>query len=922
MERAERLKSYLDLITRHRDGGMETIAPASIEEVIAAAPLPEFELATEEEGTGAAGESDPIIENAVENANSALDKVKSDAAAAEFTPPELDAAEAIILFRERPALDVIKGDFQTTHDLWSDINEGAVHERLKAAIPSVGRIGLPRQNSIPYAGTGFVVGKGLLMTNRHVAEIFARGLGTTITYHSGNADVDFLRERELKEREELAVLGVRMIHPYWDMALLEIEGLPERAPLKLSLADVGTLAGRRVAVIGYPAYDPVRNDVSQQNQMFSKVYGVKRLQPGMLQGRVDTGSFKKIVSAGAHDCSTLGGNSGSAVIDFETGEVLGVHFGGRFEEMNYFVPAFELARDGRVSDAGVTFASDPVRGTPPWNRYWTEMPNASPDAGVARPDHPAPPAALAAVPSGMQGGVSLTVPLTIMITLGSGHSTAGQEGASESVTTQEALREPWRESNYAGRKGYDPSFLPGHTVLMPRAANPARIAPLLDGSDTLHYGNFSVQMDRSRRLAFLTACNVTGEQPLRRPEPGRDYTRKGLSGLGENSLEKWFADPRIAPEFQLSDRFFTQDDKAFDKGHIVRRDDVAWGASYDALRLANGDTYHVTNCSPQVAQFNQSSRGTDNWGDLENAVLSQAAQERYCLFAGPILDASDDIFVGKAEDGSVLRVRIPRSYWKVVVATLDDGLATYAFVLDQDLTDVELEFAVPDEFRRRLTSISALELRTGLVFPDEIRAADRFHYDGIGFAFRAGIEPVPELGGGDDPDTSPNSGDDEAAAIEAETPEFVPDDTEPPNAFRLSKALEKLRATVNSLAPNRSKLSDGWIGDAAHRSRSSDHNPWVRESAMGIVTAIDVTHDPAGGCDAGRLAESLRAAKDARVKYIIWNRRIANRDAMDGAAAWDWRPYGGRNPHDRHVHISVRPEQTHHDGSAAWTVQV
>ncbi|WP_204320280.1 DNA/RNA non-specific endonuclease, partial [Proteus vulgaris] len=83
---------------------------------------------------------------------------------------------------------------------------------------------------------------------------------------------------------------------------------------------------------------------------------------------------------------------------------------------------------------------------------------------------------------------------------------------------------------------------------------------------------------------------------------------------------------------------------------------------------ANGDTYHITNCSPQIAQFNQSQRGKDNWGDLENLVLGEAASERYCLFAGPILDPSDEIFTGKGDDGSVLRLRIPGAFWKVVVA--------------------------------------------------------------------------------------------------------------------------------------------------------------------------------------------------------------------------------------------------------------
>jgi hypothetical protein len=66
-------------------------------------------------------------------------------------------------------------------------------------------------------------------------------------------------------------------------------------------------------------------------------------------------------------------------------------------------------------------------------------------------------------------------------------------------------------------------------------------------------------------------------------------------------------------------------------------------------------------------------------------------------------------------------------------------------------------------------------------------------------------------------------------------------------AWRPAKSLIQLRDQINQIAPNRSKASDGTIGDAAHASRASDHNPWVREGDAGVVTAIDITHDPDDG---------------------------------------------------------------------------
>ena len=69
-------------------------------------------------------------------------------------------------------------------------------------------------------------------------------------------------------------------------------------------------------------------------------------------------SFDRQVQAITHDCSTLGGNSGSAVIDLATGHVIGLHFAGAYLKANYAVASFDLAADKRVVDAGVNFANE------------------------------------------------------------------------------------------------------------------------------------------------------------------------------------------------------------------------------------------------------------------------------------------------------------------------------------------------------------------------------------------------------------------------------------------------------------------------------------------------------------------------------------------------------------------------------------
>lgn len=126
-------------------------------------------------------------------------------------------------------------------------------------------------------------------------------------------------------------------------------------------------------------------------------------------------------------------------------------------------------------------------------------------------------------------------------------------------------------------------------------------------------------------------------------------------------------------------------------------------------------------------------------------------------------------------------------------------------------------------------------------------------------------------------------------------------------AWRVARSLDVLLGQINKAYPRRSTRSDGSIGDAAHASRKSDHNPWVKfpGSSIGIVTARDFTHDPDDGFDAHEFAEHLRKARDPRIKYVISNRRIFA--GNDGPRPWVWRPYKGPNPHTKHIHVSVRP---------------
>ncbi|MGI8308403.1 hypothetical protein [Saccharopolyspora hattusasensis] len=86
--------------------------------------------------------------------------------------------------------------------------------------------------------------------------------------------------------------------------------------------------------------------------------------------------------------------------------------------------------------------------------------------------------------------------------------------------------------------------------------------------------------------------------------------------------------------------------------------------------------------------------------------------------------------------------------------------------------------------------------------------------------------------------------------------------------WRVARSLETLRQQFNTAFPQRSKESDGGIGDTNHQNRTSDHNPWVGPAADGLmlVTARDFTHDPDVGMDIDRLTDELAASRDNRIK--------------------------------------------------------
>lgn len=141
----------------------------------------------------------------------------------------------------------------------------------------------------------------------------------------------------------------------------------------------------------------------------------------------------------------------------------------------------------------------------------------------------------------------------------------------------------------------------------------------------------------------------------------------------------------------------------------------------------------------------------------------------------------------------------------------------------------------------------------------------------------------------------------------------------------LVPCLVALRTEFNFLAPARDRASDGSIGDSAHASSSSDHNPdetaktpYEDADSRNEVHAIDVDADlRKSGWTMAKAVEVIvtrhRIGADDRLQNVIYNRRIWSR-------SWGWtaRTYTGSNPHDKHAHFSSRYTTPQENDTRSW----
>jgi glutamyl endopeptidase len=360
---------YLDLLSR--SGGATALENAgsnsgSVPDKRELLDRLQAEIAYVQRKTGVA--ADPhLVETLMSQADEGLSRLLGDGSDARLGPAEVSGLEAVIRTDgSRPVLFVEDDFTDVTAPSAGDYAAGLsrLEDAVRQVCRSVGRVDDPSA-PIGYQGTAWMLAEGLVATNFHVLEAIAPGgerrdgrfegrLKAGVAVHFGHEVGNPWPERRFPVRRVVSV-GRAGAAEYaqpnglnfdgLDLAILELEpvaGHPFPAPNRVARGDDSATrgglasAGRGIYLVGYPG-----NEHSTTPDLFASLFaGVKsfkRLAPGRIMagpGEVPRDPCDWILT---HDASTLGGNSGSALVDYDAdGRVLlGLHFAGLHERQNW-----------------------------------------------------------------------------------------------------------------------------------------------------------------------------------------------------------------------------------------------------------------------------------------------------------------------------------------------------------------------------------------------------------------------------------------------------------------------------------------------------------------------------------------------------------------------------------------------------------
>lgn len=366
--------------------------------------------------------------------------------------------EAVILDFLRPCLIVKDNSYSLPDsDIWKARLE-PYRKTIERRLPSVGRIEFKFHPRLKWGGTGWLIAENIIITNRHVASLFAEKSGNSVIISTNSLGITILPSIDFNEEFQSTSTPLQV--GVEDVLYLADNGMPDIAIIKLSPGGsafepipiyLGDLMSKsELAVIGYPAYDPYRNPLkpSDVTRIFGDIFEFKRMSPGLL---LNEEAAPHVFS---HDATTLGGNSGSVVLDLKTGHAAGLHFSGVFHEENFAV-------NGKaILDALAKTSVNIIKVKPP---------------------------------------VSVPAP----------------------VDSENSFQVESDVELYNDRKGYLKGFLGDSAEIpLPQISDKENILTFDNDESVLKYLHFSVVMNKARRMCFYSAVNIHGAQSRKTKRPG------------------------------------------------------------------------------------------------------------------------------------------------------------------------------------------------------------------------------------------------------------------------------------------------------------------------------------------------------------------------------------------------------------------
>lgn len=535
--------------------------------------------------------------------------------------------------------------------------------------------------------TGFMVSKNLMLTNWHVFKNKEEAATSCIQF---NYELGLDGHPQKSISFELSPSTFFYSFKDLDYCLVAVE-------------ETDISGEHKLEEIGYIYLDPNSGKLGNENQELLNI--IHHPNGDYKQLSIRENRFKKIMPTTLwYESDTAQGSSGSPVFN-DQWQVVALHHMGvasKNDQGEYLDKEGDVIPviDNKIDIARIHWeANEGIRISVILKHIRSEHPGSSHVAGLATPP-PTPKPRPIVIPQPipepiqkekpMENSVNISIPnsliesqKTVQVNISVSDRATGQGAKNSPIDPrpvndleQESLRLE-RSMDYSECVGYRSDFIgDDFRVAIPKPLKSVRnyVAKINNSrAYILRYHKYSVIFNDFKRMPFISAVNIDGDEDKR-----QDKTER---------RDKWIRDTRIDLNCQLNNDFYYK--SGFDKGHMSRREDANWGKTPEEAKTNADLTCVHTNACPQVPKLNRStSRGL--WGKLEKVILEKGAIKeegktgKISVFNGPIFRDSDPIYNG---------VKIPMEYFKVVIWLNDKKkLRATAFTLSQADFVEEIDF--------------------------------------------------------------------------------------------------------------------------------------------------------------------------------------------------------------------------------------